>query len=366
MKAPLTVIVTAHNNADTVSRCLDALIGQTFSNINILCIDDASTDGTLKVLQAYAKEHKNISVIHSTKNQGIARVRNQAIDACTTPFLMFCDGDDYYTPDACQLLHDAITSSKSDLAIGEIKVTYQAHQEMKPSDDNYYSLKYHGFQPINSVLTFALDFSPTNKIYRKSILDKYNIRCPAGKHFEDAYLNIAYLAVSKSIYFVNQPVYNYIRHTGSIMSNTWSKNSGTDYSIEHLDIAFELYDFFAKHQLFKKPQNTEIFWHAFRDFESLAINHSKSRSNTKRAQTRIRAFIKEHQASFNSIPPALQAEIRYYSHGTFHLYLTRLKHLFLKLTPNYHLAASNTNRMTMLKNNSQQLLEKIDQLYNQE
>lgn len=362
MKPQLSVIVTSHNNANSIAHCLDMLINQTLDNISILCIDDASSDETPEILQSYAKKHSNIQVVCNTKNQGIARVRNHGIDLCTTPFLMFCDGDDYYNHDTCKLLYDAITSSHSDLAIGEIKVIYQAHQDMKPSDDNYYSLKYHGYQTINSNLIFGLDFSPTNKVYRKDILDRFDIRCPANKHFEDAYLNIAYLAVSKSIFFVNQPVYNYIRHAGSIMSNTWSKSSNTDYSIEHLDIAFSLYDFFEKHHLFKKPEHTEIFWHAFCDFEALAINHSKSRANTKRAQARIRTFIKQHQASFDSIPADLQYQIRYYSHGTFHLYLTRLKRFIVKFAPNYRLATANTNRLVSIKNTSHQLLEQFHQL----
>lgn len=83
-------------------------------------------------------------------------------------FVMFCDADDYYDESMCEEMYKAVAySSRIDMGISEINVIYEAHREMKYSDDNYYSLKYTGIQKINDDLILNTDLSPTNKIFKK-------------------------------------------------------------------------------------------------------------------------------------------------------------------------------------------------------
>ena len=197
----LSVIVTCYNNADTLPKCLDALIGQTERNIEIVCVNDGSTDKTLDVLKKYAKKDARIAIVDNKSNAGVSKTRNDGIEASSAEYIMFCDGDDYYDEQMCEKMLRAIDESGADLAISEIKITYEAFENMRSSDEQYYSLKYAGLQDISDELVQKTDLSPVNKIFRREKLDAFKIRFPEGLHYEDAYFCSAYFCASSTIYF---------------------------------------------------------------------------------------------------------------------------------------------------------------------
>lgn len=361
----VTVIITSYNDAKLLPKCLDALLNQTLKDIEIIGVNDASSDNTLEVLQDYAKRDSRVKFIDNPKNIGLAASRNHGLEQGTAPFFMFCDADDYYEPTMCQAMYDAITESKADLAISEIRVTYQAHQDMKPSDDNYYSLKYHSLQTIDGELIYNTDLSSTNKIFRKSILDRYHLTFPAGRRFEDAYFCVAYFCASKTAYYINQQLYNYIRHAGSIMSETWSKdNTANDHAIDHLHIAFMLYDFLEQHELLAK-YNT-LYWRFFEAFEDFALRNSKSPERIKQVKAEALAFIRQHDASFMAANPENRSRIQSLSAGKAHFDTAKLKRLIIKFLPTYRLTTENIQRLRTLELKHQQLAEKLQQLQERE
>ncbi len=359
----VSIIVTSYNDAKLLPKCLDALLSQTLKEIEIIGVNDASSDDTLEVLKRYAKQDSRVKYIDNPKNIGLAASRNCGIDKATAPFLMFCDADDYYEPTTCQNMYQAITQSKADLAISEIRVIYHAHADMKMSDDNYYSLKYHGLQQINRNIIFNTDLSSTNKIFRKATLDKYHLKFPEGKRFEDAYFCVAYFCVSQTAFFLNQQLYNYVRHAGSIMSQTWSKDVADDHAIDHLHIVFMLYDFLEQNELIDKYN--ELFWQYFEAFENFALRNSKSKERIRQVKAEARDFVANHNTSFSQANINNQENIRRLNSGKFYFSTTRLKRFLIKLMPTYRLATENIQRLRNLNAKQQQLVEKLDQLRNQ-
>lgn len=363
-KPKVSIIVTSYNDAKLLPRCLDALLGQTLKEIEVIGVNDASSDGTLKVLKRYAKQDTRVKYVDNPENIGLAASRNRGIEQATAPFLMFCDADDYYEPTMCEDMYQAITKSKADFALCEIRVTYNAHAEMKLSDDNYYSLKYHGLQRIDRNIIYNTDLSSTDKIFRKATLDKYHLEFPEGKRFEDAYFCVAYFCVSQTAFFLNKQLYNYIRHAGSIMSQTWSKDTADDHAIDHLHIAFMLYDFLDQHELLTKYN--ELFWQYFEAFEDFALRNSKSKERVRQVKTEANQFVQAHLASFESANVNNQENIRRLSSKKFYFSTTSLKRCLIKLMPTYNLTTQNIQRLRALESKHQQLLEKFDQLRNQE
>lgn len=359
-KPKISVIVTSYNDAKLLPQCLDTLLGQTLTDIEIVGVNDASTDDTLAVLKRYAKRDHRVKYVDNPKNVGLAASRNRGLAQATAPFLMFCDADDYYDPTMCQAMYEAITESKADLAISEIRVIYQAHADMKPSDDNYYSLKYHGLQQINPTLIYNTDLSSTNKIFRRSVLDQNHLEFPEGKRFEDAYFCVAYFCASQTAFYLNQQLYNYVRHAGSIMSQTWSKDTADDHAIDHLHITFMLFDFLNQQGLLGKYR--DLYWQYFEAFTDFALRNSKSRARVRQVKSEAKQFIAQHQASFDATMTVTQENIRRLVSGRFYFSTARIKRTLIKFFPTYRLTVTNLQNLQHLEQKQQQLNTTIDEL----
>ncbi len=361
MKSPLiTVIVTAYNAEQFLARCLESLCTQTLANIEVICVDDGSSDKTPKILQDYADRDQRIVAISQT-NQGVSHARNLAIDRAKSDYIMFCDADDYYDPTMCEKMLAAISDDhhQIDLAISEIQVTYEAHHEMKLSDDNYYSLKFNGLQHMRDEIILQTDLSPTNKIFRRALLRQYDLRFPEDLFYEDAYFCAAYFCISQYVYFLPEQLYHYIRHPHSTMSDTWSKRQA-DHAIDHLTIAIKLYDFLAQHQLIQ--QYNVVFWQLFLQFLHFALRNSKTKSNLQAVRSQAKAFIAKQQSSFDSADPETRRRIKRCLISRYTPSVDKLKQILLRFMPTYRLQGENLVQLRRLELQSHQLSEQLQRL----
>ena len=159
-KPDISIIVSCYKGGKMLPACLNSLINQSLINIEIICINDGSPDNTLEVIKNFAAKDDRIVVVNNKQNIGISKSRNKGIQLAKADLIMFCDADDYYEPQMCEAMLGAIIDSKADIAISEINVIYEAHEEMRYSDDNYYSLKYSGLQTVNEDLILNTDLMP--------------------------------------------------------------------------------------------------------------------------------------------------------------------------------------------------------------
>ena len=143
--AKISVIVPCYNVEKWVGRCLDSLIGQTLQNIEIICIDDKSTDGTLQILNKYAKIDKRISVIEMPENHGVAVARNRGLAVAKAPFIGFIDPDDYIDLDFYEKLYKEATGSGAPVVKAAVSVTNIQANHMWISDFNKNIAKNHLF-----------------------------------------------------------------------------------------------------------------------------------------------------------------------------------------------------------------------------
>jgi glycosyltransferase involved in cell wall biosynthesis len=296
-KPKISIVVPFYNVAEYLPKCLDSLTRQTFNDIEIICVNDGSTDTSASIVKKYAARDRRIKFA-SQKFSGQSTARNRGIDMASADFIMFCDADDFYETDMCQIMYDAVTKSSADIAICGILVIYHAHHEMAVSDRDYYKIKYSGVRRINEGVIFNTDGAPANKIFRRDLIEKYGIRFPEGLKFEDFYFFAAYMSVSKRAYFVKEKLYNYIRRSGSTMSTTWSKK-GVDHSIDHLKVIIKYHDFLEKNNLVNRYR--ELFWHLFILYYGLSLKYAKSRAMKQQINDLARQFIKNHKDETSKI-----------------------------------------------------------------
>lgn len=310
MKYKVSIVVPVYNGEKPIERCLNSLLKQTLKEIEIICVNDGSTDKTLKVLKKYAADYSNIKVV-SQKNGGLSSARNTGIKNASSSYIMFCDGDDVFMPSMCERMVKAMDDERVDVVACGTKVKYKAHSEIAGSDVQYYRIKFIGRHYVNETITSKTDVSVCDKIFRKDLLEKYNICFPEGLNNEDYYFYNAYMSVARTIYFINKKMYSYVRHEGSIMSENFEQNS---YSPDHLLVAIKLFSFYKKNHFLKK--HLDFFWDQFVESYYFSYLHS-AESRRKEIQGIANEFIKINYSSYKPIDSDIRKKVFEIAHDGF-------------------------------------------------
>src|SRR5574344_1828796 len=207
----ITVIVSAYNAKKYINKCLDSIVNQTYKNIEIIVVNDCSTDNTKKILGKY----KNIILIDNLKNSGAAFSRNKALEKATGDFIGFVDADDYIDNNYYEVMVNNALKNDADLVIAPIKVVYEKSKNYIVSsitDEN-------GFSKFNFINT-GLAASPCNKIFKKELIINYPFLI--GKMNEDVPTVIPSIVKAKKICLVNDVFYYYIQHDESVQNASFT------------------------------------------------------------------------------------------------------------------------------------------------
>ena len=208
------------------------------SDIEIICVDDGCRDRSVEYIEKYWKSDPRITIIHES-NRGLAGARNYGMHSSHAKYVMFCDSDDYYEPKICQKMYEAINQNNTDLAICGIKMSYSSGYDKYRNDRLCYDLKFIGKHDITKDVLEMTDVSACNKIFRQSFIKKYDLHFPEGLLYEDYYFTKSYMLLAKSIYFVDEKLYNYVRRSNSIMVSTFS---GYNRALDHMRVYLWLFD----------------------------------------------------------------------------------------------------------------------------
>jgi glycosyltransferase involved in cell wall biosynthesis len=125
----VTVLVAVYNAAGYLPFCLDSLLGQSLADIQIICVDDGSTDGSLQILNDYAHRDKRVEVIHLDENCGQAHARNVGLQQARGNFVCMVDADDWLSPDALELMTDAFDDT-TDCVLFDVVMVYDDREEL--------------------------------------------------------------------------------------------------------------------------------------------------------------------------------------------------------------------------------------------
>ena len=124
-KPKLSVIIAVYNTEKYIVKCLDSLLNQTYKNIELVVINDCSTDNSLKILKKYFKKYSNIILIDNKQNKGLSYSRNVGLKNASGEYIGYIDSDDYVDSDYYEKLMKAIIKEKSDVAIADMKIVYE-------------------------------------------------------------------------------------------------------------------------------------------------------------------------------------------------------------------------------------------------
>ena len=237
MKPLISIIVPVYNVETYLAKCVDSILAQTYTNLEIFLVNDGSSDCCGKLCDEYAKEDKRIKVIHK-KNGGLSDARNVAIDVTTGEFITFIDSDDYVTDDYIMTLYSLIEKYECKVSIAlyntfvegsKPKVVNRDYREdcqtnIKAIEEMFYQEKY--------------DTASWAKLYHSSLFAT-GIRYPKGIVYED--LSTTYLLIFQSdkVAFCNRRIYNYLLRRDSI--------EGSSFSSKKMDSALKVCELMESH-----------------------------------------------------------------------------------------------------------------------
>ncbi|MCI5552659.1 MAG: glycosyltransferase [Tenericutes bacterium] len=216
MKNPkISVIVSVYNTEKYIEKCLDSLLNQTYSNIEIVVINDCSTDGSLKILKKYAKKYDNMILIENKENKGLSYSRNVGLEKATGEYIGYIDSDDYVDSTYYEQMMKAIKKEKSEIAIADMKIVYE-----DGSFPDYVSKGCNGEVNTLNIIKNGLAASACNKLFKREIIEKYKFS--EGKLNEDLAVILPSIVAAKKISYVENNNYYYVQHTGSIQNSRFS------------------------------------------------------------------------------------------------------------------------------------------------
>lgn len=233
----VSIIIPVYNVKDFLVDCLDSVINQSYKNLDIILVDDGSTDGSGIICEEYARQDKRIRVIHQV-NQGLSAARNSGIEIMRGEYVYFIDSDDYIAKDTIEVLFNTIKKYDAEIAISHI-ARFSGCKPVfvkRPYENRLVECE---TALEKMLLNDCIGHEAWGKLFKTNLWQTY--RFPLGKLYED-YATIYYVvAQSEKVVISEYPSYFYRVRTGSIMRSTVQEKN-----FMLLDISDEVTEFLIK------------------------------------------------------------------------------------------------------------------------
>ena len=209
----ISVIVPVFNIEQYLEKCIESIVNQTYRNLQIILVDDGSTDKSGEICDAYAQKDSRIKVIHK-QNGGLSDARNYGLEKAEGDLLSFIDGDDWIHPQMYEIMTDAIEKNSADMAVCQYQQTDEK-SFLRRIDTSRLS---YTIVSGTRAMTDMSNIYPMawNKLYRREIFD--NLRYPVGKLHEDEYVIHKIFRKTDKIAITEESLYFYEVREGSITS----------------------------------------------------------------------------------------------------------------------------------------------------
>ncbi|MBQ8782203.1 MAG: glycosyltransferase family 2 protein [Clostridia bacterium] len=270
----VSIIVPIYNREDYIDRCISSMVNQTYKNIEIILVDDGSTDKSAEICDTYAGKDSRVIVIHKP-NGGVSSARNAGLDIMTGDYVCFCDSDDYFETTMVEKSLEQILAEKADMC------TFKNYHNNEKVENV--------FDPVNidiEIFDCASFFANYihkgqapycvwSSIYNASLIKEFNIRfCDYKKVFsEDSLFNLMFWTVCKKYTHLNDCLYYYFRHENSLMTSSVPG----DYIRRHIALIEDYENFVRSNKIKAKLGSATacLMW----DFVRIACARSKKQTD---------------------------------------------------------------------------------------
>lgn len=234
----LSLIIPVYNTEQYIDRCLDSAVCQRHEGMEIIIVNDCSTDGSLNIINKYIDIYDNIFLINLPENKSVGYARNAGLQNAKGKYIGFIDSDDWMDINAYDLMVMQLDNYDADIAVCGVK------NEYPNSKNNEYRYRYAGKKILSNncalnILTKNIDMGVSissivcNKLFKRNLLTKYSINFPVNSYNEDDYFTFLSFIYAQKIIIVPDCYYHYYQRTNSI-THTFSK--------KHIDDLFSTFN----------------------------------------------------------------------------------------------------------------------------
>lgn len=237
MDPKISIIIPVYNSAQYLHKCLNSVVIQTYSNLQIICVDDESVDDSWNILQEYASRDTRFDIFRK-KNEGVSEARNYGLKRADGEYLMFVDSDDWIDERACELAIDAVEKINADMVMWSYvrELSGESRPKNIMEQDRIYEKKEiekELYRRMYGILGEELA-APENadalctvwgKLYRRSLVEENQI-CFFDIHkignYEDGLFNLDVFRYAKRVIFLNRNLYHYRRDNASSITSEYN------------------------------------------------------------------------------------------------------------------------------------------------
>lgn len=242
-KPNISVVIPMYNAGRYVEKCLESIINQTYQDIEVIIVNDGSTDNSKEICEKYVQKDNRITLIN-TENRGAGSARNTGLEKAQGEYISFIDSDDYICNDYFERLYNMLQLSKADIAIGRYQrisehetMQFVNSGEIKERTSREELLELYGEDEdryINAVLV-------TNKLFRRSLFGD-DIRYPIRRLIDDEFIIYKLIDKSNKIVYTDDVMYAYVQSDSSVMRTNFKEQRVYD----TIDVYDEVYSFFKE------------------------------------------------------------------------------------------------------------------------
>ena len=276
----MSIIIPVYNAELYLERCLNSALNQTLFDIEIVCINDCSADYSAQILNQYALKDSRVKVLNHSTNKGEGATRNAGLSIATGEYIAFLDSDDALSLDFCKKLYHKTLSKKPDIVFGS---TFIKRGDIeKVVNDNELIHK------RNNILFFTSYFC--SAIYRKAILDKYDIKFTPNLPLSTDLLFVnEFLIRAKTFEYEKEAYYIYFRHSNSM--------NGTELSDKKIDSGLFVFNkmidnFNSNAEIMKNCDGYEYYCHMFFCYFDVILRNNNKCKRKQAIETFIDIFKK--------------------------------------------------------------------------
>jgi glycosyltransferase involved in cell wall biosynthesis len=242
MADTISVVIPAYNVSAYIGKCLASTLSQTHANLEIIAIDDGSTDDTAEVIERYAADPRVKRI--SQKNAGVSAARNAGLDAATGEWLAFVDGDDRLAPEMYERLLAAVKRADADMAVCDYNLVYDDRTDLAysgirdetadvPGDVyGYFATRCACPRPNNYIWT---------RLYRTELVRRSGVRFESYKLGDDTLFNFKLLPHTRRVAFVSGGLYDYVQRPSSNVYTVAKRNNLAKVYADTFDALAEYY-----------------------------------------------------------------------------------------------------------------------------
>ncbi len=260
----ISVIIPVYNDEEYLHVCINSVINQTYKDLEIICVDDDSSDSSYEILKYFANKDSRIKILKNETNKGLGFNRNRGLEVANGKYVSFLDSDDWISPTTLEKAFICAEKNNLDFLMYKSIVYYEDSQSF--GMEKYYDMEFmdkwenkvFNHWELDKTKLFSIPVAAWNKLYLKSFLDENNIRFPNENLIhEDNPFYCKLITSAKRISVLNEYLHNRRRRDGSIM--TWSNERLFD----NIDIVYKILDVFLENPKLYEYYKQEVLFYIF-------------------------------------------------------------------------------------------------------